>query len=214
MQAARRLHARRPRGGAPPGRRGDDARRRRGRCKSGFRFSPRRAGGIRADSAGPTGNPLPVTPPNRPRSDPTSWRPAEAPKAPNPRCKAVLRASAPPKKPGMVRKGSPVRVRQRASPIWRGFLTSRIIGSDDRGTPEEHRHPRPALTRAPRGADASTRRSLSRRKQQHEMRHGPIINRGRVAVAMRGASGGRLCQADRIGAGAAPAREREPIKEH
>lgn len=111
MQAARRLHARRPRGGAPPGRRGDDARRRRGRCKSGFRFSPRRAGGIRADSAGPTGNPLPVTPPNRPRSDPTSWRPAEAPKAPNPRCKAVLRASAPPKKPGMVRKGLPVRVR-------------------------------------------------------------------------------------------------------
>src|SRR5215207_1268401 len=38
----------------------------------------------------PNGHPLPATPPNRPESDPMSRRPAEAPKAPNPRCRAVF----------------------------------------------------------------------------------------------------------------------------
>jgi len=42
----------------------------------------------------------------------------------------------------MVRKGSPVRVRQRASPL-QGFSQPPVVGSDDRGTPEEHRPPRP-----------------------------------------------------------------------
>jgi hypothetical protein len=58
----------------------------------------------------------------------------------------------------MVRKGSPVRVRQRASPICRVLRTTREVGSDDRGTPEECCPPRP-LDEASSGADACTRRS-------------------------------------------------------
>src|SRR5215204_414940 len=74
----------------------------------------------------------------------------------------------------MVRKGSTVRVRQRAFADCRGFRTTRLFGSDDRGTPE-NTVPLGGVTRPPRGADAPTRSST---------RSSPVrVHRARAASA-------------------------------